>query len=406
MKLALVDLFENLSSGFPDTPFEVEFWDGTKTKFGSGDNKFRLILKDQNIVKKIISEKSLGFGEEFMEGNIEIEGKLQDLLKMAFSEVWINLPISFKTKIRIFLNYIFSLGFTAKAKKNIAYHYDLGNDFYSLWLDETLTYTCAYFKKEDNSLREAQLNKYEHVARKLQLKEGESLIDVGCGWGGMMFYAAENYGVRCDGYTLSKQQYDYVVAKIKAKKLNGLVRVYLKDYREISGEFDKFVSIGMLEAVGKKFLPVFFDIVKKSLKPQGIGLIHTIGFIKDEPGDPWIVKYIFPGGFIPTLPMITETMNQRKLFSFDVENMRMHYPKTLDKWIENFERNIKEIKSIMVKSLGDKDSVQKFIRMWRLYLNVSSAAFKMGNNHLYQITFSNGLNNNLPLIRSYIYDID
>ncbi len=403
MKSELDNLFKTLSLNSPETSFEVEFWDRTKEKYGSGKKKFKLVLKNKGVINRILGEGSLGFGEEFMEGNIEIEGNLQDLLKMAFSEAWINLPISFKTKIRIFLNYIFSLGFISKARKNIAYHYDLGNDFYSLWLDETLTYTCAYFKKADNTLKEAQLNKYEHIAKKLQLKKGETLVDIGCGWGGMMFYAAENYGVRCDGCTLSRQQYDYVVAKIKAKKIGHLIRVHLKDYREISGEFDKFVSIGMLEAVGKKFLPVFFDTVKKLLRPQGIGLIHTIGFIEDKPADPWIVRYIFPGGFIPTLPMITEMMNQRKLIFFDVENIRMNYPKTLDKWIENFEKNIKKVKSIMVKSLGDKDKAQKFIRMWRLYLNASSAAFKMGNNHLYQITFSNGLNNQYPLTRSYIY---
>ncbi len=337
-----------------------------------------------------------------MKGNIEIEGNMQDLLKMTYVEAWVNLPLSFKTKLRIFFHYVSSLGSINKAKKNISYHYDLGNDFYSLWLDETLTYTCAYFKKADNSLKEAQINKYEHIARKLRLKQGESLIDIGCGWGGMMFYAAENYGVRCEGYTLSKQQYDYTIAKIKEKKLDHLVKVHLKDYRQASGKFDKFVSIGMLEAVGRKFLPVFFETVKELLKPQGIGLLHTIGAREDKPADPWIVKHIFPGGFIPTLPLIAEIMNKKKLVSFDIEDLRMHYAKTLDKWIENFEGNIDEVKSIMTKSLGDK--VQRFIRMWRLYLNASSVAFKIGESHLYQITFSNGLNDEIPLTREYIYD--
>lgn len=402
MKSAIINLLQALNSS--DAPFEVEFWDGTKTKFGSGDNKFRLILKNEKVVQRIISEKSLGFGEEFMKGNIEIEGNIQDLLKMSYGDAWADLPISSKTKLRIFLNYIFSLGSIAKAKKNIAYHYDLGNDFYSLWLDKTLTYTCAYFKKTEDSLMEAQLNKYNHIAKKLRLKQGESLVDIGCGWGGMMFYAAENYGVRCEGYTLSKQQYNYTAAKIKEKKLDHLVKVYLKDYRQASGEFDKFVSIGMLEAVGRKFLPVFFDTVKKLLRPQGIGLLHTIGTTKDRPADPWLVKHIFPGGFIPTLPMIAEIMNKKKLVFFDIENLKMHYAETLDKWIENFEGNIEAVRAVMLKSLGSEDKVRKFIRMWRLYLNASSASFKTGENQLYQIIFSNGFNNKLPLTREYIYD--
>ena len=133
------------------------------------------------------------------------------------------------------------------SKRNISYHYDIGNDFYSLWLDPTLTYSCAYFKKEDDSLERAQLNKYEHVSKKLQLKQGETLVDIGCGWGEMMFYAAQNYGVKCEGYTLSQKQYDHVIEEIKKRNLANYIKVYLKDYREARGKFDKFVSIGMFE---------------------------------------------------------------------------------------------------------------------------------------------------------------
>jgi len=405
MKSLLINLFENLASDFPDTPFEIKFWDGTKTKFGSGPNKFNLILRDKNTVKRIISEKSLGFGEEFMKGNIEIKGNIQDFLKIGNSKAVANLKVSLKTKLKIFLNYIFSLGYLSKAKRNISYHYDVGNDFYFLWLDPTLTYSCAYFKKEDDSLERAQLNKYEHISKKLQLKKGETLVDIGCGWGGMMFYAAENFGVKCDGYTLSKQQYDYVVNEIKKRKLSHLLKVYLKDYREIQGKFDKFVSIGMFEHVGKKFYPIFFDLVKKSLKPEGIGLIQTIGSSKDKPTDPWITKYIFPGGLIPALQVVVKVMNQKNLVFFDIEDLRMHYAKTLDKWIENFERNIDKIKLVMIKSLSSVEKAERFIRMWRLYLNGSSISFKNGNSRLYQITFSNGLKNQLPLTRNYIYGV-
>ncbi len=405
MKSTLDNLFRPLSLNFLDTPFEVEFWDGTKKKYGSGKKKFKLVLKNKGVINRIFRGGSIGFGEEFMRGNILIDGNLQDLIKMKYSQNFVDLSLSLKDKLKIFYHYLSSLGTVLNSKRNVSYHYDVGNDFYSLWLDPTLTYSCAYFKKEDDSLERAQLNKYEHISKKLQLKKGETLIDIGCGWGGMMFYAAENYGVKCEGYTLSKEQYNYLGDKIRKRNLADSIKVYLRDYREAKGKFDKFVSIGMFEHVGKKFYPVFFDVVKKLLKPKGIGLLQTIGSSRDKPTDPWITKYIFPGGFIPTLQVICNIMNRKDLFFFDIEDLRKHYAKTLDKWIEKFEENIDKIRYVITKSLGP-ERADGFLRMWRLYLNGSSVSFKTGNNRLYQITFSNGLNNQCPLTRSYLYGIN
>ena len=416
MKSALDKLFKALSSNSPEISFEVEFWDGTKEKYGSGIKKFKLIIKNKGVIKRILGGGSMGFGEEFMRGNILIEGNLQDLIKMKYGPNFVDFSLSLKDKlnpvgdlfslfsfltlvisngVKIFYNYIFSLGTILNSERNISYHYDVGNDFYSLWLDPTLTYSCAYFKKEEDTLEQAQLQKYEHVSKKLQLKKGETLVDMGCGWGGMMFYAAKNYGVRCEGYTLSENQYSYVLEEIRKRKLQDFVKIYLKDYREAEGKFDKFVSIGMFEHVGKKFHPVFFDVVKKILKPEGIGLLQTIGSLEDKPSDPWITKYIFPGGFIPALPAICNIMNQKDLVFFEIEDLRQHYALTLDKWIEGFEENIDKIRKALIKPLGGEKQTEEFVRMWRLYLNGSSVSFKAGNNHLYQITFSNGLNNQL-----------
>jgi len=395
MKSVLDNLFKSLSLNSPETSFEVEFWDGTKEKYGAGSEKFKLIIKNKKVINRILGGGSVGFGEEFMMGNILIEGNLQELIKMKYGPNFIDFNLSLQDKLKIFYNYISSLGTILNSKRSISYHYDIGNDFYSLWLDPTLTYSCAYFKKEDDSLERAQLNKYEHISKKLQLKQGETLVDIGCGWGGMMFYAAENFGVKCEGYTLSLEQYNYLVDEIKKRNLQDLVRVYLKDYREAEGKFDKFVSIGMLEHVGKKFYPIFFEVVKKLLKPTGVGLIQTIGSSKDKPSDPWITKYIFPGGFIPTLLAICNIMNQKDLVFFDIEDLRIHYNMTLDKWIEGFEENIDKIRKVLIKSSGSREKAEEFVRMWRLYLNASSVSFKAGNNRLYQITFSNGLNNQL-----------
>jgi len=403
MRSTLDNLFKTLSSNSPETSFEVEFWDGTKEKYGSGIKKFKLVLKNKRVIKRILGGGSLGFGEEFIKGNIIIEGDLQELIKMGYGQNYIDFKLSPKEKLKIFHNYISSLGTVLNSKRNISYHYDIGNDFYSLWLDPTLTYSCAYFKKEEDTLERAQLNKYEHISKKLQLKQGETLVDIGCGWGGMMFYAVKNYGVKCEGYTLSQKQHDYAVEEIRKRNLANYVKVYLKDYREARGKFDKFVSIGMFEHVGKKFHPVFFDVVKKILKPEGIGLLQTIGSLEDKPTDPWITKYIFPGGFIPALPAICNIMSQKDLAFFDIEDLRIHYNMTLDKWIEGFEENIDKIRNVLIKPPGSREKAEEFVRMWRLYLNGSSVSFKAGNNHLYQITFSNGLNNQLPLTRNYIY---
>lgn len=404
MKSALDKLFKTLSLNSPETSFEIEFWDGAKEKYGSGIKKFKLVLKNKEVIKRILGGGSLGFGEEFMRGNILVEGDLQELVKMGYGQSRVNFQLSLKEKLKIFYNYISSLGTSLNAKRNISYHYDLGNDFYSLWLDPTLTYSCAYFKKESDTLEQAQLQKYEYISKKLQLKRGEALVDMGCGWGGMMFYAAENYGVQCEGYTLSEEQYNFVVEEIKKRKSADFVKVCLKDYRETEGTFDKFVSIGMFEHVGRKFHPVFFDVVKKILKPGGIGLLQTIGSSEDKPSDPWITKYIFPGGFIPTLPAICNIMNQKDLIFFDIENLRRHYNMTLDKWIKGFEENIDKIRQVLIKFLGNGELAEEFLRRWRLYLNGSSVFFKTGNNHLYQITFSNGLHHQLPLTRNYLYE--
>ncbi len=396
-------LFQNISESFPDTPFEVEFWDGSITVYGQGLKKFTLKIRKKNIVGRILNQGSLGFGEEFMLGNIEVEGDLQALLKLGNSEAYRSQHFSAIEKAKLIREFFLSRGTVANAKKNVSRHYDISNDFYKLWLDKTLTYSCAYFQNESDALETAQLAKYEHLCKKLRLKPGESLVDIGCGWGQMMIYAAKNYGVGCVGCTLSNEQYEYATEAVAKEGLRGKIKILLKDYREITGQFDKFVSIGMFEHVGKAFYPDFFSAVKRLLKPGGIGVLHHIGTIEDQPTDPWVVKYIFPGGWLPTLPVVLNEMNRNDLVYYDIEDLRTHYAKTLDHWIANFENRINNVEILMLDKLGGQDKVREFVLMWRLYLNGSSAAFKYGENRLYQILFSNGLKNDLPLTRKYIY---
>ena len=399
----LDDILKNISERAPHTPFSVEFWDETKKQYGRGTEKFKIIFRRESALKKFLSAGTLGFGEEYMAGNIEVAGDMQAMLGLYDHWRDLNRNISPGVKLRVLANAILARAAARDSKKNIKYHYDIGNDFYSLWLDPAMTYSCAYFKNGFDSLEIAQANKHDYICKKLCLRGGEKLLDVGCGWGGMMFHAAKNYGADCVGCTLSQNQYEYISQKIKENDLGAKIKVYLKDYRQVQGVFDKFVSIGMFEHVGKNYYPDFFSMVKKTLKPSGIGVLHTIGSRFGGATDPFIAKYIFPGGFVPTLAMVADAMNKAGLVFYDVEDLRMHYAKTLGLWIANFEAAGAEVKNVLAREIKDRIRAEEFIRMWRLYLNGSAVAFKNAGNRLYQITFTNGVNNDLPPTRDYLY---
>jgi cyclopropane-fatty-acyl-phospholipid synthase len=304
------------------------------------------------------------------------------------------MKLSLGTKAAILLQHIKSLNTLRRSPGNIAYHYDLGNDFYRHYLDESMTYSCAYFRSDKDTLEQAQQQKYEHICMKLQLREGETLVDIGCGWGGMLLYAAHHYGVKGVGCTLSKNQAEYARERVLQEGLGKSITILCEDYRNITGRFDKFVSIGMFEHVGKGFIPTFMEKTASLLKPGGIGLLHTIGKEWNAPGDPWTMTYIFPGGYIPILDRVIGTMGRKGLVPVDVENLRLHYARTLDEWEKRFETNVQKIEAMFDTRL---------VRTWRMYLNGSAAAFRWGNIRLYQILFTNGLNNGLALTREHIY---
>ena len=219
-------------------------------------------------------------------------------------------------------------------------------------------------------------------------------MDIGCGWGGMLLYAVHHYGVKGLGCTLSVHQADYAKKRVAEEGLEKSITILLEDYRNVKGQFDKYVSIGMFEHVGKGLIPMFMEKTKSILKPGGIGLLHTIGKERDTPFDPWTMKYIFPGGHLPALDHIIRTMGDKSLIPIDIENLRLHYSATLDEWAKRFEKNSDQIKKMFDERL---------VRTWRMYLRGSSAAFRWGDIRLYQILFTNGLNNSLPMTREHLY---
>lgn len=234
------------------------------------------------------------------------------------------------------------------------------------------------------------LNKYEPIARKLLLQPDEALLDIGCGWGGMLIYAAEQYGVRGTGNTLSKNQYTYTNRKIKEKGIGDRVTVLYHYYRHLSGKYDKVVSIGMFEHVGKAYIPAFFRKISELLKPNGLGLLHTIGKDAPSPMDPWTFNYIFPGSYLPALSEISQGLARIGCPVLDVESLRMHDARTLAKWAQNDERNVAGLRTLFD---------ERFVRCWRLFLNSAMVGFQYGDSRLFLMLFSNGL----PPTRDHLY---
>ena len=377
---------------FKDESFCVKFWDGDEVKVGENEPLFKIILKKPIPKKEILTSTTLAFGEAYMNGDLEVEGDFLLMLNtvLKYKEKF---TTDFKGLPKIFSN----LTSRKKQKEEVTYHYDIGNDFYKLWLDDTLSYSCAYFKNENESLGEAQLNKIHHLLKKLNLSEGMTLLDIGCGWGALLIEAAKLYKIKGLGITLSEEQYKAFKEKIEKENLQDYLQVKLMDYRELEKSgllFDRVVSVGMLEHVGRSNYDLFMKCVSKVLKKEGVFVLHYISGLYESEGDAWIRKYIFPGGVIPTLREIISLSADYRFYTVDVESLRMHYYKTLIKWAENFEKNTDKVREMFD---------EKFVRMWRMYLYSCAACFYTGVIDLHQIVFTKVVNNTLPLTREYLY---
>ncbi len=386
---------EMLSSVKEEVPIEIVYWDGEKKRFGDREPVARIIVKSQRAFEDIIGHLSLGFGENYIEGNIEVEGDLQAVLRLENMPHLKKIRPSLKVLKEIALHRLRTLNSLRQSRKNIESHYDLGNEFYKLFLDKSLTYSCAYFKNwEKDTLEEAQMNKYELIVRKIGLKDGDRVVDVGCGWGGFLIYAAQRFNITAVGCTISKNQYSYATEKIKELGLDDKVQILYEDYRNLKGTFNKFVSIGAYEHIGKNYASTFFKKLDSILEKGAIGLLHTIGHNQPMPTDAFTTKYIFPGGYLPSLEELICRIRQVGFYTIDVENLRPHYARTLDNWIERFKGN---------REKATRMFDERFVRMWWLYLNGAAVAFKYGEAQVYQIVFSKG-QIDIPKYRGEIYN--
>lgn len=384
-----------------DKPFRVVFPDGDDYRSAREEPAFEIHFKTWKAIDDLLVKSNLGFGEAYMAEDIDLIGDVQDVAHLGFIMADNDMiKPSFMEMAKIMYGYFIRKNTLEGSRKNISAHYDLGNDFYKLWLDEELQYTCAYFHSEKDTLEQAQKQKMDLVCRKLRLQPGETVIEAGCGWGHFAIHAAKNYGVKMKSFNISKEQIEH--AREMARK-HGLgpdqVEFIQDDYRIIENEgiqYDKFVSIGMLEHVGRENYGRLYDIIHKVLKPNGLAMVHTIGKVAPVPTDPWLEKHIFPGGYIPSLAEIVKPIEvvNRPLYVADVENLRYHYALTLDHWSERFEQHVDQIRA---------QYDEAFVRKFRLYLRGSAAGFRWGGILLYQVLLSNGFDNTAPLTRHHFY---
>jgi cyclopropane-fatty-acyl-phospholipid synthase len=374
--------------GSPPVDFAIR--DGAQLTHGSAPIA-RITFASRAKLLWILADPWLRFGDAYSDGGLTVEGDLVSLLETVYRAGGAGggraslLRRALATRHRNTLS---------GSRDNIHHHYDIGNAFYSLWLGDTMAYTCAYYPTPEATLDAAQTAKMDHVCRKLRLKPGESVVEAGCGWGMLAMHMARHYGVRVRAFNISHEQVAYARERAAREGLAGSVEYVEDDYRTITGQYDAFVSVGMLEHVGVANYETLGGIARRTIGEHGRGLIHSIGRNYPATLNPWIEKRIFPGAHPPALSEMSRIFEPWDLSVLDVENLRLHYAQTLRHWLANY-----EAASAKVREMFD----ERFVRMWRLYLAGSVAAFTTGSLQLFQVLFAPPGNNDIAWTRAHLY---
>jgi len=409
--LILRRLFKGYKGGFA-----IRLWDNSILNIGNGLSAFTLTIHSSSVLRDLVLfSDPIRLAEAYFDGVVEVSGDFNAAMGLRYYLE--NLKLPFQDKISLVLRAI-SLGnhktkSRIKTKKlsnavrqndveSIAFHYDVSNEFYKLWLDERMVYSCAYFETPEQELEAAQCNKLDYVCRKLRLQKDESYLDIGCGWGALVCWAAKHYGVRAHGITLSRNQFEYASEEVKRQGLEDKVTIEMRNYRDLLLEpaYDKVSSIGMFEHVGLKNLPGYFSIVRQVLKPGGLFLNH--GITSDEPdwnrgtSTQFINSHVFPDGELDIVSNIQRRMEDACFEIFDVESLRPHYAFTLRHWVSRLDAKSEEI----IRLVGERT-----YRIWRLYMTGSALQFEQGATGIYQILAVRKENGfpNLPLTRRDLY---
>ncbi|PIE16236.1 MAG: SAM-dependent methyltransferase [Rhodobacterales bacterium] len=377
----------------------VTFFDGSVQLYGDGSgDPISVCLHSADLARKLVLHPQLALGEAYMDGDLTVEDDdLHGMLSLMMANImqfnmgyWHRKADSLRHQI----NRLTLKTHLRAARRNVQHHYDLSDDLYDLFLDPDKQYSCAYFRTPDMTLEQAQDAKKQHIAKKLLLKPGMKVLDIGCGWGGMGLMLARDYGVEVVGVTLSERQHEIATKRAAEAGLADKCSFLLRDYRNVEQRFDRIVSVGMLEHVGHSQYDCYFQKIRQLLKPDGVALIHTIGRSTppEEAVSPWISKYIFPGGYAPALSELMQSLEKSELFATDIEVWRMHYARTLQIWRDRFEANIDA-----ARQLYD----DRFCRMWRFYLISSELSFSIFGLVVFQMQISRD-QMAVPLTRDYI----
>ncbi|MGA2838899.1 MAG: cyclopropane-fatty-acyl-phospholipid synthase family protein [Steroidobacteraceae bacterium] len=389
-------LLRRLLASFGDPPIEFELaWTGERVAARTSRATETVRIADRGTLRGLLRDAQIRFGDAYSSGQLEIEGDLVRFMVTLFRTLSPpNATDSIANRVISWLHRP-RRNTLAGSRDNIHRHYDLGNDFYSLWLGQTMAYTCAYYPHADASLDEAQVAKMEHVCRKLRVSGGDSVVEAGCGWGSLALHIAGRYGAKVRAFNISKEQLEFARRQAREQGLDHRVEFIEDDYRNITGTYDVFVSVGMLEHVGVENYPELGNVIARSLTGEGRGLIHSIGRNRPEPLHPWIERRIFPGAYPPSLGEMMRIFEPWNLSVLDVENLRLHYARTLRHWLDRYDSVLDKVRSMFAD--------ESFVRMWRLYLAGSIAGFETGWLQLFQVLITKQDNNAIPLTREYMY---
>lgn len=379
-------------SGNP--PLKIVLPDGGEIQSSNTTCVGSVVIRERSTLWRLLLNPSLTLGDAYRDGCLEIEGDLLECLETLFRSLQ-TAPRTVMTAWLLRQLQTHDRRPTRSAsRQSVHHHYDIGNDFYKLWLDERMVYTCGYFAQRSDTLEQAQLAKMDHVCRKLRLRPGDSVVEAGCGWGALALHMAQHYGAKVRAFNLSREQIAYARERARAAGFLNSVEFIEDDYRNISGRYDAFVSVGMLEHVGLKNYPELGRIIDCSLTPTGRGLIHSIGRNRPAPIDPWTERRIFPGAYPPSLREMLSVFELPNFSVLDVENLRLHYALTLEHWLKRYEDAFEAV----VRMFD-----MRFARAWRFYLACSAVTFLVGDLQLFQILFTRAGNNTLPWTRADLY---
>ena len=387
-------LVKKIHRSIGNAPLQMVLGNGDENSVPSADRTGKVILHDRTALIRMLMDPEVGFGDSYMEGRAEVDGDLVRCLEAVIRSM--RKPEAGTWYGRLVSRWLaWAQANTPRGSaKNIHTHYDLTSDFYKLWLDPRMVYTCAYFPSPSTSLEDAQLAKMDHVCRKVQLQHGEKVIEAGCGWGALAIHMAKHYGANVRAFNISKEQIAFARERAKKEGLSRQVEFIEDDYRNISGKCDVFMSVGMLEHVGAENYKGLGRGIHRAMGDSGRGLLHFIGRNQNRLFSPWIRKRIFPGAHAPSLRQVMDIFEPSDIAVLDVENLRFHYARTLEHWLARFERSTDRVQEMFGAD---------FVRAWRLYLAGSIAAFTTGSLQLFQVTFAGSEFAHIPWTRAYLY---